>query len=75
MQVLSENLDIPLVAGSDSHHFLQLGSVYTAFGEQLDSLEAIRTAIRARAYDLEISPCLDEKVRSARVVKDVIKEW
>jgi predicted metal-dependent phosphoesterase TrpH len=75
MHVLAEKLDIPLVAGSDSHHYLQLGSVYTAFHERLDSLEAVRTAIRARAYDLEVSPCLDVKVQSARVVKNVIKQW
>jgi hypothetical protein len=75
MHVLADKLDLPLVAGSDSHHFLQLGSVYTAFHDQLDSLEELRHAIHGRFYDLEVSPCLDVKVHSARVVKSVIKEW
>lgn len=71
---LAQDLDLAVVAGSDTHHHLQYGSVYNVFPESLSTVNEIKTVITKGNYDVKISPCLKDKVKSARLIKKVLKK-
>lgn len=77
LEVLTEmfgtQYQIPVVAGSDTHHYLQLGVVYNQFENECTTIAELKRAIAARAYTIYIDPDLSRKVAMARAAKQAIK--
>lgn len=71
---LAKELNLPVVAGSDTHHHLQYGSVFNLFSESLSTASELKSAIVEGDYEIKISSCLHEKVKGARLVKKVLKK-
>lgn len=65
--------EIPVVGGSDTHQHLQYGAIVNNFPE-CETIDELRQAIESGAYEVIISPELDEKVKAAKQVKKMIKE-
>ncbi|HEY4384410.1 MAG TPA: PHP-associated domain-containing protein, partial [Ktedonobacteraceae bacterium] len=63
----------PVVAGSDSHHPLQLGCVYNTLDQECGTIDELRQAIQAGTYQVHIAPCLGIKVKAAKQIKELIK--
>lgn len=63
----------PVVAGSDSHHSLQLGCVYNTLEQECDTIDELRQAIQSGAYQVSISPSLGIKVKAAKQIKELLK--
>ncbi|GAB2545707.1 PHP domain-containing protein [Gracilibacillus alcaliphilus] len=74
VEELAGNLDLPVIAGSDTHHHLQYGSVYNILFEEPSTVHEIKLMINAGSYEVKISPCLKEKVKAARLIKKVLKK-
>ncbi|MGF1665814.1 MAG: PHP-associated domain-containing protein [Acidimicrobiia bacterium] len=70
---LGGRLGIPVIAGGDSHQRFQLGSVWSRFEQPLDTVAELRTAIRAGAYEIEVSPAIDVKVEAGQAMKKLLK--
>ncbi|AZK44970.1 PHP domain-containing protein [Paenibacillus lentus] len=64
----------PVVGGSDTHQFMQYGSVVNEFAQEAGTAEELRELIRRGAYKVEVSPCLDVKVKSANLIKSLLKK-
>lgn len=71
---LAKELNIPVVAGSDTHHHLQYGSVSNVFSKSFTTAKELKDAIVEGDYEINISPCLSEKVKGARLIKKVLKK-
>ncbi|WP_337102444.1 PHP domain-containing protein [Paenibacillus sp. YIM B09110] len=70
----ADQLGLPACAGSDSHQPLQFGSVYNQLQADCDTAAQIRDEIRAGRYSLEISQCLNVKVKAAQMMKELLKK-
>lgn len=71
---LAQQVGLPIVGGSDTHHFLQYGSVYNDFDEECHTVEELKTLIKTGSYEVNISVDLEVKVRAATIVKKLLKE-
>lgn len=71
---LARQLDLPVVAGSDTHHFEQYGCVYNVFAEPIANAKQLRQSLRARTYHYCISDRLAEKVSLAEQEQRKIKQ-
>lgn len=70
---LAQALNLPVVAGSDTHHYLQYGSVYNVMPE-LYTAKEMKKAIIEGDYEIKIAPCIKDKVKAARLIKKVLKK-
>lgn len=62
---LAEQTGLPVVAGSDTHHPLQFGSLYNELAYSCDTVAELRAALRNGDFRYRLSEQLDAKVRSA----------
>lgn len=74
MKKFASEIGLPIVAGSDTHQFLQYSSVYNVFDRTCEDITALKEEVKRGAYQIEISPSLDVKVRSAALVKKLLKK-
>ncbi|RIX51081.1 PHP domain-containing protein [Paenibacillus nanensis] len=74
VRMLAEKLQLPVTAGSDSHQPLQFGSVLNRFGTLCDTADELRSAVKSRRFETEISPCLHVKVKGAQMLKELLKQ-
>lgn len=65
---------VPVVTGSDTHQYLQLGCVMTEFEKDCTTVKEIKEEIAKGKYKIVISPCLKTKVKAATIIKKLLKE-
>ena len=66
-------LGIPVVGGSDTHQFMQYGSIINRLEEECHTISDIQHLIAEDRYQIDISPELYIKVESAQKIKEVLK--
>lgn len=66
---LSQRLNVPIVSGSDSHYPIQLGSIITTLNCQAFTIKEIKECLVSSNYSISVSPTLDFKVYTAKVMK------
>lgn len=69
----SQQIGIPYIAGSDTHHPLQLGSVYNR-SYNIEGYADLRSAIEQRNFHIFIAQDPQHCVKSATLVKKLLKE-
>jgi len=74
VEALAAEFDRPVLAGSDTHHFMQLGSVYNEFQQPFETHADLRELIRAGAYTVHVHPELPQWIETAQENKKAIKE-
>jgi predicted metal-dependent phosphoesterase TrpH len=74
LRAFAEELGLPVVGGSDTHHYLQYGCVWNEFEEDCRTVRQLKDAINRGSYEVHVSPCLDTKVKSASIVKEMLKK-
>ncbi|WP_317618481.1 PHP domain-containing protein [Paenibacillus sp. PL91] len=70
----ADELGLPAIAGSDSHQPLQFGSVINRLDNDCDTAEQLRGELINGNYQLEISTCLNVKVKAAQMMKELLKK-
>jgi histidinol phosphatase-like PHP family hydrolase len=74
VEALGAKHNRPVVAGSDTHHFLQLGCVFNEFSQPFESIADLRARIHEGAFTAHIHPELHQWVETAQETKKAIKE-
>ncbi|MBL5767884.1 PHP domain-containing protein [Heyndrickxia sporothermodurans] len=70
----AEELGLPVVGGSDTHQYLQYGSVVNTFDIPCSTISELKKAIENKQYAITISPDLHLRVKSASLTKKLMKE-
>ena len=70
----AEKLGLPVVAGSDTHQYLQYGSVVNTLDVNCSTISELKKVIENKAFSITIAPDLHLRVRSASLTKKLIKE-
>lgn len=71
---LAQTIGIPVVAGSDTHHPLQFGSVLNELDSVYTRVADLRACLKEGRYRIEVSACLEPKVKAATLVKKLLKK-
>jgi predicted metal-dependent phosphoesterase TrpH len=64
---------LPMIAGSDTHHYHQLGSVYNRFEPVFGSVIELADRIARGEYAVQIDGRIDRRVLRARTAKEALK--
>lgn len=70
---LAEQVALPITGGSDSHYFLQIGSIKNKFNADCETISELKQQIKQRNFVVEISQELSLRVRSSTIIKKLIK--
>ena len=70
---LGQQLNCPLLAGSDAHYPLQFGCSYTQFNEEITTISGLKTAIAQNQYCIHHHPFGPQQVEASRAIKKLIK--
>jgi hypothetical protein len=70
---MASRLQLAVLAGGDSHHFFQLGSIWTEFPRAIDTVDEMRQALAARSGRIGMSSAIDLKVEAGQTVKRLLK--
>ena len=71
---LASEWNLPIIGGSDTHHFIQVGSIKNIFNCDCNTIDEIKKNIKSNNCKIEISSDLSVKVRSASNIKKSIKK-
>lgn len=71
---LANEVGIPVIVGSDTHHPLQFGCVYNQLDAHYNSYEQIRSCIKENRHEFVISQSLPLHIKAATLVKKLLKE-
>jgi len=69
---LAKSLNLNIISGSDSHHFIQVGSIKNKFSKDCKTVKEIKEEIKKHNYTVSISNTLKIRVKSARKIKELI---
>jgi hypothetical protein len=69
---VANRLDLPIVGGSDTHHFLQYGVIYNTVSDVV-TIEALKEAVMNHFVDVTIDPSLSVRVKAATIAKQYLK--
>lgn len=70
---LAIQLNMPIVAGSDTHHYIQVGTVRNHLYHECGSLEELKACLKDKQFDILISPKVHLKNKTAKIIKKVMK--
>jgi len=70
VDALALKLNLPVVGGSDSHYFYQLGSIKNVFEEETECIQGIKNMIKEKKFKMEISRNLTTKVKFQKIIKE-----
>jgi hypothetical protein len=75
LEQLAELINLPIVGGSDTHQFLQYGSIINHFEKNCVTVKEIKQEIKNNHYHFTIANDLQLKVKSATLVKKYMKRY
>ncbi|SFL42868.1 hypothetical protein SAMN04487943_101499 [Gracilibacillus orientalis] len=75
LTTLADEIGLPIVGGSDTHQFLQYGSIVNEFEHDCHNSDELKQAILQKKYQLKITDQLSLKVKSATLVKKYMKKY
>lgn len=73
LEEFADSLDLPIVGGSDTHQYLQYGSILNESARECETVADLKEMITDGDYTIKISDQLSLKVKSASLVKKLIK--
>ena len=71
---LASKFNLFVVCGSDTHHYVQMSCVKNIFDKNCTTVKQIKEEIKLKNYQIELSDDLKIRVKSARIIKKLIKE-
>ena len=66
--------NIPIICGSDTHHYIQISSIKNIFAKDCTTVKEIKEEINKQNYKTELSSDLKVRVKSAKIIKKLTKE-
>lgn len=74
IRAFAQFLDKPVLADSDTHQSFQYGCIWNDFKNECYTIDDLRNQITEKAYDVKVSDYINQKVRSAVVLKKALKQ-
>lgn len=74
IEAIAAKYNKPVLAGSDTHQYLQCGVLYNDFEKEVDTIDGLKYEIEKRAYTVEIDKGISQKVEAATLLKKALKE-
>lgn len=74
IELFSEKLGIPYVAGSDTHQAFQYACIYNEFLKECNTIADLRQQINTASYHIHISDEIEFQVSAATILKKALKE-
>lgn len=71
---MAKQLELPILAGSDTHQSFQYGCIKNIFSKDCNTINALKSEIHEGKYQLEIAETAAFQVRSAGLLKRSLKE-
>lgn len=71
---LADSVGLPVVAGSDTHHWLQVGCVKNRLAKDCYTVSQLRCCLKEGHYHTVISPWIGLRLTSAGIVKKMLKK-
>ena len=71
---LGKKLEIPVIAGSDTHQAVQYGCICTEFEEESSTLAGLYQKMRQGSFEIRISDHAGFQVKTAGLLKRALKE-
>ncbi|MFZ7101139.1 MAG: PHP domain-containing protein [Peptococcaceae bacterium] len=71
---LAASLNLPVTAGSDTHHWLQAGCVRNQLAHDCSTVNQIKDCIKKGLYQTSISPWIGLRLTGAGLAKKLLKE-
>jgi predicted metal-dependent phosphoesterase TrpH len=69
----ARQVGLPMVAGSDTHHYHQLGTVYNRFDSTFGSVIELEDLIERGEYTVHVDDRIETRVKRARTAKEALK--
>lgn len=69
---LGKAIQLPITGGSDSHYFLQIGSIRNRFQKDCSTVAEMKEQIHLNQYSVELSNELSIRVRASKIIKKLI---
>ena len=73
VEKLSNTLGLPIVCGSDTHHFMQISTAKNIFTKDCHTVMEIKQEIKQGNYSHQFSCDLKARVKSAIIIKKLIR--
>ncbi|MBD8070147.1 PHP-associated domain-containing protein [Bacillus sp. PS06] len=74
VQSLATSLGLPVVGGSDTHHFKQYGAVYTVLENECHNVSELKNTLQKGQFTVTVAEDLHERVSEATRLKAIEKE-
>lgn len=74
MEKIADQYAKPLLAGSDTHQYLQYGAVWNIFEKEVNKVSHLKKEILARRYTIKVDEAIEEKVEGATLLKKALKQ-
>jgi len=71
---LSDEVGLPILAGSDTHQAFQFGCICTQFSETLTTIDGLRDAIDSGSYTVLRGENTSKQVQTAKLIKSALKQ-
>jgi len=69
---LAKDLDLPVLGGSDAHHFIETGSIKNVFTDNCETISEIKQQIKMGNFKVEIMPSLAVRKKSGKLIKRLL---
>lgn len=73
LEDFADKLDLPLVGGSDTHQYIQYGVIVNKSKRDCQTVDDLKAMIQDNDYEMVVADDLEVKVKSARIIKKLIK--
>lgn len=70
----ARSLGLPVTGGSDTHQFMQYGTVINTLRDDCTTIDQLKAAIDNGAYAIHLSDDLSLRVKSATLIKKLVKQ-
>ena len=74
VKFVCSTLDKPVVGGSDTHHFMQYGAVYTVLEKPCTNVTQLKDVVLKRQFSVEVAEDLHDRVTEAVRLKAIEKK-
>lgn len=73
LEEFADELELPIVGGSDTHQYIQYGVIMNETDQDCETVDDLKAMINESNFEIKITDDLDVKVKSARIIKKLIK--
>ncbi|MTH53068.1 PHP domain-containing protein [Bacillus mangrovi] len=75
IEKMASSFKKPITAGSDTHHYSQIGAIYNRFEGSFTTVKQLKGKLNRQEFEIRRSPLLPLKVQAARALKKKYRDY